>query len=234
MSVTFETKVWEKDWRSVLRPDYLESVIGGCSYLFDHRVVYINNVENFREVGAAAERLVTLGIIDEFVFVEDHAMAALTAVGLDRGQLGKGYYYSIAELVGIHRTTTEYLLHFASDSRPATGVPATWLHEGVTLLSSNPMIKVFNLTWNHRYEEARAESMVETAEVFIGYGFSDQMYLIRPQEFRQPIYGYAHPSSARYPEYGGELFEKRVDAWMRTTGALRATYKHGSYLHENW
>jgi hypothetical protein len=57
--------------------------------------------------------------------------------------------------------------------------------------------------------------------------------MVRTADFRRAIYGEKHPDSARYPGYGGELFEKRVDSWMRNHGHLRATYRHGAYLHES-
>ena len=76
--------------------------------------------------------------------------------------------------------------------------------------------------------------MEETGDFYIGRGFSDQCYLVRTEEFRRRIYNESHPASARYPCYGGELFEKRVDSWVRNHGHLLATYKHGHYLHKNW
>jgi hypothetical protein len=91
---------------------------------------------------------------------------------------------------------------------------------------------VANLTWDHKYDEARDESSEETGDFHIGFGFSDQCWLVRTEDFRAPIYNHSYPVSARYPDYGGELFEKRVDSWMRTTGALRGTYKEGSYVHQ--
>ena len=56
---------------------------------------------------------------------------------------------------------------------------------------------------------------------------------MRTSDFRAPIYGRWHPSSARYPTYGLDGFERRVDSWMRSEGYLRATYRHASYQHRN-
>ena len=47
------------------------------------------------------------------------------------------------------------------------------------------------------------------------------------------IFNEQHPDSERYPVYGGELFEKRVDAYMRNHKLLRITSKHASYVHKN-
>ena len=40
--------------------------------------------------------------------------------------------------------------------------------------------------------------------------------------------------SKRYPRYGGDLFEKRVDSWMRNHAFHRLTWRHGSYEHRNF
>jgi hypothetical protein len=60
------------------------------------------------------------------------------------------------------------------------------------------------------------------------------MYLVKTADFKAPIYNETHPESERYPEYGGELFEKRVDSWMRRHDYQRLTFKHGSYIHKNF
>jgi hypothetical protein len=106
--------------------------------------------------------------------------------------------------------------------------------KGIATLKNNNNVKVFNLTWNREYSSAKSESKYDDTLNAYGFGFSDQMYLIRSADFRQPIYQYYDPASERYPKYGGELFEKRVDSWMRQNNFLRATYKNGSYLHKNF
>jgi len=61
------------------------------------------------------------------------------------------------------------------------------------------------------------------------------MYLMRTSDFRSPsVYHETNPASARYPAYGGELFEKKVDSWMRNHGFHRLTYKHAAYSHRNF
>ena len=101
-------------------------------------------------------------------------------------------------------------------------------------MSRDSRVKVCNLDWDENHREAKGGATGETDDFHIGTGFSDQCYLVRTEEFRQRIYNETHPASARYPKYGGELFEKRVDSWMQNHGHLRATYKHGHYIHKNW
>jgi hypothetical protein len=230
-SVTLETKCWEGDWRIVLDGPRLRALADGNAYPFAERVLLVNNVRDREAVCRAADAAVRNGWITRYAVVEDHAREAMSHAGVDPASFGAGYAYSISELVGIHLCRTEYLLHYSSDSMPDGRVD--WVAAAIRQMQSDPRIKVANLAWNRLYEQARAESSAENDDFWIGQGFSDQCYLVRAADFRAPIYGHTHPDSHRYPAYGGELFEKRVDAWMRSCGWLRATYKHGSYLHRN-
>jgi hypothetical protein len=234
MSVTFETKVWENDWELVLNTPRLGEMVERCRYAFSRRVLFINNVSRVAPVEAAARKWIRRGVLDEVVIVEEHADEALEFLGLSREKLGRGLYYSVAELVSIHLARTNYLLHFSGDSMPADSARSDWMEKGLAVLQSKPGVKVFNLVWNHAYQEASREAEDEDQDCYYGYGFSDQMYLIRVADFRSRIYEHRCTESARYPEYGGELFEKRVDGWMRTGGFRRATYKHASYVHRNY
>ncbi len=234
MSITLETKVWENDWELVLKTSRLRDLVSRCNHSFDQRILYINNVKNPSIVEAHAQKLINEGVIDQFVHVHEHAQEALDFFHLSKEKLGKGYYYSIAELVSIYLTKTKYLLHFSSDAIPEKKISSLWLQEAIELLSAKNDVKVFNLTWDHRFKEAKNESISEDSEFFYGYGFSDQMYLIRTEDFRAPIYEEINEASNRYPKYGGELFEKRVDSWMRNHNHIRASSKKYSYIHKNF
>ena len=234
MSVTFETKVWENDWELILKTDRLKTAIHRCHYKFDAKILYINNVEHPARVEKSARKLVDQGIIDRFIHVDDYAQVALDHFGLTRADLGKGYVYSIAELVSIYLCDTQYLLHFSGDSMPERHLPQHWLTDGLNILKQRPDVKLFNLTWNQKFNELARETRWQDELCAYGFGFSDQMYLIRSADFKQHIYHETHADSQRYPVYGGELFEKRVDSWLRNHNYLRATYKHGSYRHRNF
>lgn len=234
MDVTFETKVWEKDWDLIMKTPCLGQTIQRCGELVSKKVLFINNVKNKQKVINAADRLISNGIIDRWILVEDYAERALSYFNLSKEKLGVGYYYSIAELVSIYLCDTKYLLHFSGDSTVIKGARYDWLAQGIKVLENNPQVAVVNLAWTNELGAIRSESDGEDENFFYGYGFSDQMYLIRAEDYRQKIYEYYNPASERYPKFAGELFEKRVDSWMRENELLRATYKHGNYLHENF
>ena len=103
----------------------------------------------------------------------------------------------------------------------------------IEIMERNPDIIVANPTWNYKWNEAKAESQSELDDFYVGYGFSDQCYLINTEVFKQKIYNYHHLDSERYPEYGGELFEKRVDSYMRCHNKYRITHKSISYVSKN-
>lgn len=232
-SITFETKCYEDDWRFIVEERHLHAAIANCNYGFDRRILYLNNFESYTEPLRAAERLVAERVIDEFHVVKDHAAAALESFGIDEESLGRGYHYSIAELVGIYLTKTEYLLHFSGDSKMRPNQPP-WIDKAIERLQARPDVLVANPTWNLQFEEAKSEALAEDEDWYYSYGFSDQCYLVQTRQFQQAIYSEQHADSDRYPAYGGELFEKRVDAYMRNHQLHRMTSRHATYLHRNF
>ncbi len=231
--LTFETKCYEKDWAFILGGNRLETMIRRCHHAFAERVLYINNVQDPGRVQRAADRQVKKGVIDRHVLVAPHAEAALAHFGLQPADFNGGYYYSIAELVGLYLCKTPYLLHFSGDAMLQPN-QTDWIGKAITLMEANPAYMVANALWDNHHAQAAEEAEYELPDFYVGYGFSDQNYLVSTALFRQPIYGETHTASARYPAYGGELFEKRVDSYLRNHGGLRLTSKEASYRHRNF
>ena len=232
-TVAFEIKCYERDWQFVAKESYLRSVISNCRHSFDHRVLYLNNFTDYGPVTQAAEQLVAADVIDEYCVVEDHATSALKAFGITRDSLTTGYYFSIAELVGIHRCQTDFLLHFSGDSQMESGAP-NWITGAIQVMQLRPDVLVANPVWGRHHRQARREAFAEDANWYYSYGFSDQCYLLKTTSMQKMgIFSEQHPDSERYPVYGGELFEKRVDSYMRNHKLLRITSKNASYVHKN-
>lgn len=230
--ITFETKIWEGDWQKVLRPECIGVNIDRCAHPLFERIVMINNVNDPSIVVSKCAEAYDAGLIDGFVNVDHFAHQALNHFKLSKESFGDGYRYSISELVSIYICRTPYLLHFSGDSMVAEDTPKNWLATGIEVLKRHPAVSVFNLPWNGRHDEVKAESFGEDDDCFYGYGFSDQMYLIRTHDFMNRIYHYKHEGTSAH--HHGEIFEKRVDAWMRSEKRPRATLKVGSYLHPTY
>jgi len=231
--VTFETKVWENDWKYILTGNYLDRLIDRCHFPFEEKTLIINNVSNRGLVQKYAENKVRKGIIDHYYFAEDYADETLAFFNLTKDSFKGGYYYSIGELVSIYLCKTDYLLHFSSDTfLPKDKI--AWIEEALKVFKSRKDIIVANPSWNYSFKSAKKESMDENDLFYIGYGFSDQCYLIKTDIFRQRIYNETNDFSERYPKYGGQLFEKRVDSFMRNNHLLRISSKKKTYIHRNF
>ncbi len=230
--VTFETKCYENDWNYILKGDYLSKMIDRCNYDFASKKLFINNVKDIAVVKKAADKKIAENIIDEYVIVADHAAEALDFFNITEDSFDGGYYYSISELVSIYLCKTGYLLHFSGDSIAAKST-INWVTKAIEVFKSNPAVIVANPAWNKNYKQAKEESFSEMNDWYIGYGFSDQCYLVRTDAFKKPVYNFHHPKSKRYPKYGGMLFERRVDSYMRTHQLLRITSKETYYTHMN-
>ncbi|MDR0541896.1 MAG: hypothetical protein LBH19_06750 [Dysgonamonadaceae bacterium] len=234
-NITFETKCWENDWEYVLKTAYLDKMIERCQVDFQTRQLIINNVNDREQVRQYAQDKVDRKIIDVFYFVEDYIEEALTYYDIRKESFGRGYWYSSAELVGLYLSKTKYHLHFSSDSFMARTSKNQWIAEAYHLMEKHPEYVVANPAWNLSWRNAKKESNgEEIGRFWAGYGFSDQCYLVRTNDFRTPIYNYAHPASDRYPEHGGESFEKRVDSWMRSHSLKRLTSMKESYISHHF
>lgn len=232
--VTFETKVYENDWEYLLKDGFLQIMINRCNYNFNNKTLIINNVKNKNKVNYYAEKARELGVIDNFYFVDDYVDEVLHHFKLDKQSFKGGYYYSIAELVGIYLCKDDYLLHFSSDSYLGDYSRDVWIENALKLMDKHSDIIVANPVWNNKFEEAAKESLCHLENFFLGYGFSDQCYLIKGKIFKGQIYSEINIVSERYPIYGGELFEKRVDAFMRNNELKRITSKEITYFHRNF
>jgi hypothetical protein len=246
-SVTFATSVWEKDWRHVLLdPDYLRvKQIGNHSFPFSERLLVINNVSDPAAVRAAAEAKVADGTLTGYCMSETMASEALSFFQLPRAEFRIGpdasnysnvnpdwiYYNALGPLCALYVAKSEYLLYLTGDVRLDKKVD--WIGRSMRRMEKSPFLKVANLVWNGRYQEARKESYKREWNFYLAKeGFSDQMFLVKTSDFRQPIYGEIRPDSSHFPR--GEVFEKRAFSAMKNRGWERLIYRRGSYTHENF
>jgi len=231
--VTFETKVWEKDWEYILKGNYLENMISNCNFKFSRKHVIVNNVKNKQLVEKYCKQKIAEGIIDNYFVVDNYKSEVLDYFELSADSFDGGYYYSIAELTGIYKCETDYLMHFSGDSFPVNN-NRNWIKEAIEIMNNNSNIIVANPTWNYKFKEAEEESIEQIEGFYSSYGFSDQAYLIKKQDFIKNIYNEKNKESERYPKYGGELFEKRVDSFMRNHQKLRITNKYCTNISTNF
>lgn len=246
ITCSFATTCWEKDWRLILlSPDYLsQKMIGNHSYPFNDRLLIINNVKDLAAVKKAADKKINEGVLTRYITAEERSEEILSffklrrsdfQVGLDAGSY-EGvnpdwiYYNAIGPLTAIYEGNSDYLLYHTGDVR--LDFPVSWIEKSMKLMENNEQVKVANLVWNDRYDEAKRESYRKSWNFFYAKeGFSDQQFLIKRSVFREPIYEEIREDSLHYPR--GDVFEKRVFSFLKNRNFERIIFRRGSYTHEN-
>lgn len=232
-SVSLITNCYEVTYRKVLCAEYWARIAEDLQRPVSRRVALINNVADRNVVTRLAEDLLRSGTIDEYHYVSDHLDRALAAVGLSRVDLGRIPHYTDCAIVALHLCATDFLLYWDADVRMLE--PHDWVTPSIERLASQPDALVANPLWSpDRFpmSKIRAENFSEDADFFTGYGFSDQVFLVRKDDLYKPIYNFTHPLSLRYTlSHIAPIFEQRVDSYMRRTHKTRLTYKHAGYSH---
>lgn len=234
-TVSFFTNCYENDWEEVLISNRLEEMIKQCDFDFSERVLIINNVSDKNRVEKFAAEAVEKKIIDAYHFSEDYSAQILAEFGISRSSFKldfyDGYWYSMGPLCAILLCKSKYLLYFTCDCMMDKTSNPAWIDKAAALLEEDQTIFVANPVWDSKYEEAKKESYHEDADWYYGHGFSDQSFLIENSRYYGNIYNHYHISSEVYPIQAGNLFEGRVNSYMRVNKLQRITSKHASYTH---
>jgi hypothetical protein len=162
------------------------------------------------------------------------AAETLQKYEIDPPSFQGGYYYSIAELVGIRVSSADYILHFSSDSIMEGRISEPgWVQQAIDIMDCRDDAVVANPAWNWRFRKAAAASEGKIGSFYISCGFSDQCYLIKRSVFDNPIYNFTHEDAQIYPAHGKNSFEKRTFCFMRVNNRKRLTHDAESYWHRN-
>ncbi len=227
-SVDLVVNSYERTYRTVLASGFFPHVAAQNQRSFARRVALINNVDDRRDAQQRAERLRRDGEIDSFYFVADQIDQALWTTGLTKSDLGRVPHYSDCSLVAVTLPGNPYLLYWDAEVRLRQ--PGNWIDQAVALMQSDARILVANPNW--QTPTLAQETLLTTGNFALGYGFSDQLFLVRRAELARPIYQSRCLASLRNPfAHIASIFEKRVDAFMRTNRLLRATYVSVVYEH---
>jgi hypothetical protein len=233
--LTIATCCWEKDWRHILlSPSYLkEEQIGRNQYPFHEKLLIINNVSDLELVKKYAQKILSQKILSRVVIAEEIQEEVFAHFKLSRKDFPSDwlFYNALGPLTAIYSAQSEYLLYMTGDVRLKRKV--RWIDKALRLMEKNSCYKVANLTWNERYVEAKKESYRRNWNFYFSKeGFSDQMFLIKREDFLAPIYHEIREDASHFPR--GDVWEKRVFSYMKNHGWERMTYRWGSYLHENF
>lgn len=235
MSVSFATSCWEKDWRQILlHPHYLPiQQIANHSYPFQEKILIINNVKDLCLVKKAADRWVKCGVLSAVFAVEEIEKEMLSHFGLKKSDFSSDwqYYNALGPLSALYVAKSKYLLYLTGDVRLEKKVK--WIEKALLYMLKKTNCKVANLTWNYSFKEAKKEAHKKGWNFYVSKnGFSDQMFLVKREEFSMPIYKEIREDTQHFPR--GDVWERRVFSYMKNRGWERITYRWGSYIHQNF
>jgi hypothetical protein len=221
---------FERDYKEVLAPGFMHHKAAQFCHPFARRVVTLNNIKNMERARLMAREAVWRGEIDAFLDVSACLPGALAVCGLALSDLGAVKHYIDFALVAVTQAAPDFLLYCCAEVELLE--PSDWISTALNKLQDNPDYFVANPSWASDPEGSQRESISRDGDHWVGNGFSDQCFLADARRLARPIYRRHHPSGARYPLSDlGDIFEKRVDAYMRTEGLLRLTNANARYLH---
>jgi hypothetical protein len=228
--VSLFVNCFERDYRQVLASGFMRAKAGQFQYPFRRVVVTLNNILDPVAARALAQEAVARGEIDEFVEVASMLPKALELCGLKYSDLGVVRHYMDFALVAVTHAVPDYLLYCCAEVDLVA--PFDWVSDAVEKLEADPTFLVANPSWASDPSGAQRESCRKDGCHWVGSGFSDQCFLADSKRLATPIYGFKHEAGARYPMSElGDIFEKRVDAYMRNHGLFRISDARVFYSH---
>lgn len=204
-------------------------------FAFARTTLMVNNVQAPERWVEALDRLVADGVVDRWVSVADELPRALAVTKLRPRDIRHRRHWTDFGLVAVTLPGPRFVCY--CDPEIEFTVPGDWITPALELMRRDPTVAVANPRWAHGpAAEERADERV--GDFLVGYGFTDQIFLLDRVEFAAPVYRSAVPISVRSPaslRYPGaadsQVFEMRVDAYMRSHGRRRATHATVTYAH---
>jgi hypothetical protein len=228
--VSLFVNCFERDYRQVLAPGFMRAKASQFRFPFNRVVVTLNNILDPEDGRLRARKALQMGEIHDFVEVAKRLPKALEVSGLKASDLGLVRHYMDFALVAVTDALPDYLLYCCAEVDLVT--PFDWVSDAVRKLEADQSLLVANPSWASDPAGAARESRRRDGDHWVGSGFSDQCFLADSKRLAAPIYKYKHEAGNRYPMSDiGDIFEKRVDAYMRHHGLLRISDARVFYAH---
>lgn len=225
----FVVNCYERTYRDVLAPGFVKGLVGQQRRHFDAVTVLINNVDDRPAAEKLGAALLERGEATRVEFVADHLSSALQRCGLSRRSIRRLPHFTDCCLVAVCLDGPEWLVYWDADA--ALQQPADWVTPTLSYMREHADVAIGNPNnWHPGLSEQ--EALHIDGQMAVGYGFSDVAFLARRADLAAPIYRKVAPASWRYPLAPVEaIFEQRVDAWMRRSGARRVTFLPVTVTH---
>ena len=227
-NVDLVVNTFERTYRKVLSNGFFDRIEESNRRKFAKRILLINNVNDVRDVTLRVEQLLRDREIDAYYFVKEHLDNALSRTGLSYNDLKPFSFFLDWAIVAVTLPGSQWFVHW--DAEVELKEPVNWIDASIDVMNHDSRILIANPNWSR--DGIHRESSEYREGFALGYGMSDQVFLAKKSELNKPIYNYFCPASFRYPlSHLMSIFEKRIDAYMRRTGKLRATCLSAVYVH---
>jgi hypothetical protein len=227
--VDLVVNTFERSYRDVLQPGVFAGIVEENRFAFARRVALVNNVDNPEHVRELAQPLLDSGEIDELRFVADLLPEALRLTGLTEQDLGgRIRHYTDCSIAAVTMTGSPWLLYWDADLH--LDEPVDWITPSIDFMDSELRALVASPDW---VPSTLDQELIERRGAFaITRGFSDQLYLVRRADLARPVYHERCIARLRYPlAHIGDVFEARVDAYMRHNDLVRVIHTGARYTH---
>ena len=227
-TVSLTVNTFQRTFETVLTVEYFEAIRSQNQYSFDEVVLLINNVDDIASVRARADALVAEGVVSAYFLVSEVLPDALRAVGLTLEDLGARPHFSDHLLVEPFVVTSDYYLHWDADI--SLEQPSNWIEPSVALLESDQQVFVAS---PQQHIRERCQWARKSDEFLFDYTFTDQIFLTRTLQMRQPIYSEWCPASLRFPvAHLGQVVEQRLESHIRNHRLIHAFFRGATFTHE--
>lgn len=232
-SVGLVVNTYERTYREVLSPGFFPEIAAQNRRECDEVVALVNNVVDRADARDRAEALVAAGEISAYAFVADHLDEALRAARLPARALRRRPYLLDYGLVMPHVVGTRWLLGWDAETRLPEATD--WLTPSLDLLVDDRRVFHTSLAWSVGPGEPGplGEAVDHVGDFALGWGFSDQLFLVRRDDLVGPIWRSFAPAAAVRHAPHPYTFEYRVEAHQRAVRRHRATLTTARYETNN-
>lgn len=236
IDVEFVINCFERNIEEVTAPGWLTRAVEQHHHQFTLRTLLVNNVTDRAEAARLADACVFRGEVDRWFWVADFFDEGLRMTGLRRRDFGSFLHWSDCCLAALALPGPDWLCYadvdlFLDDNSD------DWVARGVGILQRDPQLLVANPVWrNQGAPPAVVEADAVANDHFVGYGFADQVFLVRRSALTASLLRRWLPLWLDVPvtmrwamAHEGLFFEQIVDGFMRRRRLLRATLTTRSF-----
>jgi hypothetical protein len=226
MKVSFSINIYEGNYKKVLLDGFLKQQLDIIDYDFCSKNITMTDIGDAQD----AIEFIHSQFPDFMVYdTKLDCDKVLNNFNLKKEDINPTYY-SIQHFNQIYHNDSDYHFNISSDC-PLQIYDKNFIDDAIKIMEENDKIISAIPSWNQFFEDRKSESFAQIGNFYVVDGFADQMYLIKMSEFKRDIYHCNHPKSERYPPYGGNSFEKRIDSYMNTFDKYRITHSKSYYIH---